>query len=338
MLAKFVCDEPDEDCYYRICKKCPQASSVIDALNEIFEANEIDNINYKMWTATNHCTLIQVGCTTEKFLDFLLDQIDKILRHDFDAKSQSRYYSTLKTILKPGEFIVTLDFAENYAFVVQEAAQAFHWNNDQATIFPMVIYFVENGESKHLSFVVISDCKNHDTIAVYIFQQELIIFLKEKFQEVIKIYYFSDGAPQQFKNKSAFTNLCHHKRDFDIDAEWHFFATAHGKGPCDGLAGSIKRLASRKALQMGTKKEILTPFALYEWANEYFDNIHFTFVSQEVYNSSAQYQKERFTKAKPLKGTQSVHCIVPCTENFDYCMVKKNSSSKNSTKIKMIKP
>lgn len=133
---------------------------------------------------------------------------------------------------------MTLDFAENYAYVVQEAAQAFHWNNDQATIFPMVICFVKNGESKHLSFVAISDCRNHDTIAVHVFQQELIIFLNEKFQEVLKIYYFSDGAPQQFKNKSAFANLCHHKRDFEIAAEWHFFATAHGKGPCDGLAGS----------------------------------------------------------------------------------------------------
>lgn len=73
LLAKFVCDEPDEDCYYRICEKCPQASSVIDALNKIFEANEINNVNYKMWTATNHCTLIQVACTTEQFLDYFLD-------------------------------------------------------------------------------------------------------------------------------------------------------------------------------------------------------------------------------------------------------------------------
>ena len=40
-----------------------------------------------------------------------------------------------------------------------------------------------------------------------------------------------------------------------------FFATAHGKGPCDGLSGTIKRLARRASLQMGTRQQILTPLA-----------------------------------------------------------------------------
>jgi len=44
-------------------------------------------------------------------------------------------------------------------------------------------------------------------------------------------------------------NLCHHKSDFGMDAEWHFFATSHGKGPCDGLGGTIKRLAARASLR-----------------------------------------------------------------------------------------
>ena len=41
-----------------------------------------------------------------------------LLLHDFVSKAQSRYYKKLKYELKPGEFIVTADFAENYAFVV----------------------------------------------------------------------------------------------------------------------------------------------------------------------------------------------------------------------------
>ena len=43
------------------------------------------------------------------------------------------------------------------------------------------------------------------------------------------MYYFSDGAASQYKNKKNLINLTHHFEDFDIEAEWHFFATSHGK-------------------------------------------------------------------------------------------------------------
>ena len=82
-------------------------------------------------------------------------------------------------------------FAENYAFVVQNAAQSFHSNNDQATIFTVVIYYK------------------------------------------------------------------------DIPAEWRFHATAHGKGPCDGIRGNLKRLAARASLQASSKDPIVTADASY---------------------------------------------------------------------------
>ena len=119
-------------------------------------------------------------------------------------------------------------FAENFAFVIQDAAQAFHWNNDQATLFPTVVYYRENNEVKHYCLLGISDYLKHDLVSVYMFQEKIIEHLKEKFTCIEKIYYFSDGAPQQFKNKKNFANLYHHRSDFQIKAEWHFFATAHG--------------------------------------------------------------------------------------------------------------
>ena len=41
--------------------------------------------------------------------------------------------------------------------------------------------------------------------------------------------YFSDGFPAQYKNYKNFTNLLMHKKVFGMKAEWHFFATSHGK-------------------------------------------------------------------------------------------------------------
>ena len=60
---------------------------------------------------------------------------------------------------------------------------------------------------------------------------------------MLKITYFSDGCAAQYKNCKNLINLCYHKEDFGIPAEWHFFATSHGKDPCDGVKGTVKREA-----------------------------------------------------------------------------------------------
>ena len=43
-----------------------------------------------------------------------------------------------------------------------------------------------------------------------------------------------------------------------MEAEWHFFATSHGKSPCDGIGGTTKRLAARASLQSAADNQILT--------------------------------------------------------------------------------
>ena len=88
------------------------------------------------------------------------------------------------------------DFSENYSFLLQDAAQGFHWNNSQATIHPFVAYYKESGKLQHINYVIISDCLHHDTIAVHLFQKHL---LNEKFPKVGKILYFLDGSAAQYK-------------------------------------------------------------------------------------------------------------------------------------------
>lgn len=259
LLKKLMCDEPSELCYNRLCKKCPDSHEIKQFFEKLCADANLEQVIFKKWVSTDRCTMITVISEIDEFIDNLIHQLKSLLIHDYTAKAQSTYYANLKQNLKKGEYIVTLDFAENYAFIVQESVQAFHYNNDQATLLPMVIYYCENGKSKHCSFVGVSDCLKHDYVSVYMFQEQLIFFMKQKFGQVQKIYYFSDGAPQQFKNRNAFTNLCYHMEDFHITAESNFFATAHGKGPCDGLAGSIKRLIRKACLQMETNSQILTP-------------------------------------------------------------------------------
>ena len=47
--------------------------------------------------------------------------------------------------------VVSFAFAENYLFAIQNGTEMLHWNNDQATILTIVIYYSENDELKHKS-------------------------------------------------------------------------------------------------------------------------------------------------------------------------------------------
>ena len=53
------------------------------------------------------------------------------------SKAQASYLSKLKDELKDNEAMVLLDFA----VVVQDVVQSFHWNNSQATLHLFVVYY-----------------------------------------------------------------------------------------------------------------------------------------------------------------------------------------------------
>ena len=58
--------------------------------------------------------------------------------------------------------------------------------------------------------------------------------------------------------------------------------SSHSKGACDGLGGTLKRLAARANVQRKTNP-ILTQNELFEWATKALNNISLQFVANEDY-------------------------------------------------------
>ena len=165
----------------------------------------IDNVMFKQWVSVDRSTLETFTMPTDEFVDKFCEKLKLLRPHSFLAVQQASFYQECKSTLQPGELLVTGDFSENYAFVLQDAAQGFHWNNSQATIHPFVAYYVEFGELHHISYVVISDCLHHDSIAVYLFQKKFIAHILKLFSSPPqKICYFSDGAASQYKNRNFY--------------------------------------------------------------------------------------------------------------------------------------
>jgi hypothetical protein len=221
------------------------------------------------------------------------------------------------------------DFSENCSFDIQDAAQGFHSNNQQATIHPFVSYFKnsKNGLG-NLCFVIISECLYHDAVTAYSSQKHLIAFLKENVPNISKICYFSDGASAQDKNKNNFINLCHHNTDFGINAEWHFFATSHGKGPCDGVAGNIKHLTAHSSLQ---HHQILSPAQLYSWVKENLPSIHVQYVCYSDVEQTRHHLKFRFDTTRTVVGTCQYHAFLPTSKTT--LITKKYSKTQDGTVV-----
>ena len=138
--------------------------------------------------------------------------------------------------------------------------------------------------------------------------------MRKEFPSVKKILYWSDGAASQYKNYKNFTNLSFHEIDFGgICAEWHFFATSHGKSRCDGIGGTVKRLVTRASLQAPTANQILTAEAMQSWARSNIANITFFYVTGDQVKAHTKDLKleERYEGVKTVKGTRSHHACLP---------------------------
>ena len=168
-LAMIMCNPPHPKCYLGECDACPGIEKLKQELVTHFDKNDVDQIVYKQWVSTDRSTLETYLSPAEEFVDSFCEKIELLCPHSFITREQASFYATCNLPLKTGEFLVAVDFSENYSFVLQDAAQGFHWNNSQATLHPFVAYYLDSGEVQHLSYVVISDCMHHDTVAVHLF-------------------------------------------------------------------------------------------------------------------------------------------------------------------------
>ena len=161
---------------------CPSTSALKDFITSVLADQCINRAEFQTWQQTDRSTLREEITDAKDFAEQICERLLKLELHSFTAKQHLYFFKNLKDTLKEREFLILCDFAENYAFVVQNAAQSFDWNNDQATICTEVIYYKEDIILKHRSLAMLSDCLTHDTIAVYEFQKIITHYLKENFQ------------------------------------------------------------------------------------------------------------------------------------------------------------
>ena len=155
--------------------------------------------------------------------------------------------------------------------------QGYHWNKDQCTLHLVVIYYRnQQNQLVHKSICILSEDLDHDTSFVHELQRLVCNFIQETLPPIKHVEYLCDGCTGQYKNFKNLMNLCNHVNDFGFHDIWSFFATSHGKSPCDGIGGTVKKIA-QASLQRPVTDQILTFKAVEEFCKENIVGITFFF-------------------------------------------------------------
>ena len=254
--------------------------------------------------------LVEREYVAEDFKTKMRKSISLFRGHKARVTTQYEELYRLKDTLPGSHCIIQMDFAENYNCSAADQVQSAYWNPVSVTLHPVVVYFMKNGSLQHHSLCYISPCVSHNTTMITTIIKTMlsrdIKSLLDK-QHIDTIHYLSDSPSSQYRNRFMFFLTLAHFEIFGLHARWDYFEAGHGKGPCDGIGGTVKRLAD-----MATKHghNINDARSLFCWAQSLDSSIQYSYVSQSMYDAMEPRVKGLMPKLRPLKGeSMRVHAI-----------------------------
>lgn len=329
-IKMITCKTPNRDCHLNECANCPRSSVVSDFLIELFTKEAINEIEYPNWISVDRTTMLNVTATPDEFVEQFVERLTKLKVHSFITKEQSAYSKYLKENLADGEVLNMFDFSQNFAYIAQDAAQAFYYNNNQCTVFPYIFYYRKDGVIQHQCCIFLSDCIKHDSAFVYAAMTLIMPKIKAVVKKVRKMIYFTDGAKQHFKNRFQIDLLRHHKEDFGCEAEWHFNTTAHGRSEYDGLGATFKTKAYKASLKANAKDALLTFDNLVQWAEANFENIWIFHFTKAYHETITKRLNRRYKNAPAVYGISQNHSF-SMDKNHNLVMKKFSTDKKSIT-------
>nr|XP_042913577.1 uncharacterized protein LOC122273608 [Parasteatoda tepidariorum] len=239
-IKVIICANPTEQCYYQTCNSCENLKN-LQIVVENSEKNLDEDIKLFQWMKDENNALAKqkICLSINEAFEKLKGKLPQFLQHAFIKQQQEIFFESFKSNMQPNVLLLHFDFSENYSFFSQDEIQSAHWVSKSCTIYTAMAYFIYENNLKSVPIVVISDYLHHDKYAVAIFNNAIIKKIKDDFSElsISKIIYKSDGTAQHFKQKYSICLAMLQSNDI----EWHFAATGHGKGPIDGVGGTLKR-------------------------------------------------------------------------------------------------
>ena len=184
----------------------------------------------------------------------------------------------MKENIEPGTAIIHVDYSESYRNKQQDEIQSAYFGQTSFSIFTACVYHKANNGADTVvkrPMTIISESSDHSRIAsmscIHMIIEEI-----EKTMDLSKVIVWSDGCGAQFRSRFVFKFLSSYRTDLII--EWNYNEAHHGKGPMDGIGGTIKNVVYRK---VKTGKVIVNSAKeFHEAANKFIPSIKSLFQTE----------------------------------------------------------
>ena len=200
----------------------------------------------------------------------LLDTTIKVLkRHIYVKRVQYRYYDNFKKNLGKNDLLVHVDYSENYENKQQREIQSAYFGHTTFSIFTACCY-LRNNEDKVIceSVTITSELPDNSRAAAITCVLKVIEHMREIHHHLplkINTMVWSDGCASQFRSRYVFKLLSGIDLSLNLTS-WCYNERHHGKGPMDGIGGTLKNSIYRDV--MSGKCVIETPKQFAEYAEK----------------------------------------------------------------------
>lgn len=207
----------------------------------------------------------------------------------------------MKENIEPGTAIIHVDYSESYRNKQQDEIQSAYFGQSSFSIFTACAYYKADNSDDPLvkrSLTIVSESSDHSRVAS-MSCVKMVIEEIEKSIALTKVIAWSDGMGAQFRSRFVFKILSEYRPDLDL--EWHFNEAHHGKGPMDGIGGTIKNVVYRK---VKTNKVIVNSAKEFqEAASKFVPSITSLFQTEEMLIK----EPENIEAAPKIPDTLKIH-------------------------------
>ena len=160
---------------------------------------------------------------------------------------QNQAYNEHKASLTTNDLLVHVDFAESYRNDQQDEIQSAYFGNQSFSLFTSFCYYLTDTDNLgQKSVVVVTEKSDHNRITSMSCLKKVIETIETQCGKIFNnIVVWSDGMGAQFRSKFIFQHLAGNLFP-DKSLSWYYNERHHGKGPMDGVGGTIKNVIFRK--------------------------------------------------------------------------------------------
>ena len=275
------------------------------------EHDNDDNVEYFSWAKIEkRITKATFSVSFEDAVANMREQLKVLKEHIYIKRIQNDAYNDHKATLTVDDLLLHVDFAENYRNDQQNEIQSAYFGHQSFSLFTSCCYYInEQNSLDQNSIVIVTENSDHNRITSISSLKKVVEIMENGIGKNFKrLVIWSDGMSAQFRSRFIFKLLAD---TFFTDKQisWFYNERHHGKGPMDGVGGTLKNVVFRKVKSGQTV--IYNPQDFVEASRQFVPSITTEFLPKE----EEIVEPDDIEDAPSIVDTLQIHKLKRCVKD-----------------------